>query len=173
MPVHEELPIESRRAELLLGTALALCLRCAIGLPFASALQTAVSQRFPLRAGGRSVETRAERTCDAFGGAGGTFQTVARRQVPTVRKRRTPGDAKRPGGRPGSVHRTTEMRSGPASGGGWESVHRTTLATLDEQSRRQVGPQNSVRPPPPEPSVPASNKFPRGAGPAGIAREVC
>jgi hypothetical protein len=28
----------------------------------------------------------------------------------------------------------------PASGGGWESVHRTTLATLDEQSGRQVGP---------------------------------
>jgi len=30
---------------------------------------------------------------------------------------------------------------GPASGGGWESVHGTTLATLGEQNRCQVGPR--------------------------------
>jgi hypothetical protein len=29
---------------------------------------------------------------------------------------------------------------GPASGGGWESVHRTTLAPLAAQNRRHVGP---------------------------------
>jgi hypothetical protein len=49
---------------------------------------------------------------------------VARRQVPTVRKRRTEKKRWRPGGRPGP-----------------ESVHSTTLATLAEQNRCQVGPQ--------------------------------
>jgi hypothetical protein len=49
------------------------------------------------------------------------FFNVARRQVPTVRKRRTEGNAKRPGGRPGSG-----------------SVRSTTLDPLAEQNRCQV-----------------------------------
>jgi hypothetical protein len=38
--------------------------------------------------------------------------------------------------------RTTEMRRRCSGRRGWESVHSTTLATLDEQSRCQVGSKN-------------------------------
>jgi hypothetical protein len=62
----------------------------------------------------------AEPRCD---GCGRNFSTVARRQVPTVRKRRRGEKCDgRPGGRPGSVHSTT-------------------LATPAEQNRCQGGPR--------------------------------
>jgi hypothetical protein len=43
-----------------------------------------------------------------------------------------------PGGEEAAVDGRCE--GGPASGGGWESVHRTTLAPLAAQNRRHVGP---------------------------------
>jgi hypothetical protein len=67
------------------------------------------------------LETSAEPACD---GCGGTFQTVARRQVPTVRKRRTDG----------------RCDGGPGGRAGSGSVRSTTLDTLAEQNRCQVGP---------------------------------
>jgi hypothetical protein len=58
--------------------------------------------------------------CD---GSGRNFSTVARKQVPMVRKRRAEGNAT-------AVQRAVRSRS----------VHSTTLATLAEQNRCQVGP---------------------------------
>ena len=48
-----------------------------------------------------------------------------------------------------SVHRTTEMRRRCSGRRGWESVRSTTLATLDEQSGRRVGPTILFDPPRP------------------------
>jgi hypothetical protein len=57
------------------------------------------------------------------------------------------------------------MRSGPASGGGWESVHRTTFATLAEQNRCQVGPTILLDRPRPGSPTPPPSDFPVGRGP--------
>jgi hypothetical protein len=93
----------------------------------------------------------------------GIFQTVARRQVLTVRKQRPKRDvmASQRAARE-SVHRTTERRRRSAIRRGWESIHDTTLATLDEQSGRQVGPTILFdRPRQDPPSLPPSD-FPLG-----------
>ena len=63
-------------------------------------------------------------------GCGRNFQTVARRQVLTVREQRSNRDA---------------MAAPRAA---WESVHRTTLATRDEPNRCQVGPTILLERPP-------------------------
>src|ERR1700693_1646000 len=66
----------------------------------------------------------------------------------------------------GQVLRVREQGSrcegSPASGGGWESVHRTTIAMLDEQSRCQVGPKILFDRPRPGSPVPHPSDFPVG-----------
>jgi hypothetical protein len=49
-----------------------------------------------------------------------------------------------------------------ASGDGWESVHDTTLATLDEQSRCRVGPKILFDRPARDPPSPPPSNFPVG-----------
>ncbi len=94
-------------------------------------------------------------------------------QVLTVREQRSNRDAMAaPRAAGESVHRTTKIRWCSSGRRGWESVHDTTLATLDEQSGRQVGPKilfNRPRQGPPSlpPSdfsrgVPSSLRFPFG-----------
>jgi hypothetical protein len=86
------------------------------------------------------LETSAEPACD---GCGGTFQTVPRRQVPTVRKRRTEG----------------KCEGGPGGRAGSGSVRSTTLDTLAEQNPCQVGPTILF-------------DRPRGRSPAGLHQSI-
>jgi hypothetical protein len=81
----------------------------------------------------------------------------------TVRKRRVEGKCDA-AGQGGSVRYTVQRKcgGGAAVGDGWESVHRTTLATLDEQNRCQVGPTILFDRPPAQDPRPSSLRFPCG-----------
>jgi hypothetical protein len=80
-----------------------------------------------------------EPTCDGFGRH---FSTFSRNDAVTWMRGRCDG--------------------GPASGGGWESVHGTTLDTIAEQSRRQVGPTILLDRPWPGSPAPPPSDFPVG-----------
>ncbi len=81
-------------------------------------------------------------------------------QVLTVREQRSNRDAMAaPRAAGESVHRTTKIRWCSSGRRGWESVHDTTLATLDEQSGRQVGPKILFNRPRQGPPSPPSIRF--------------
>src|SRR5712691_9471791 len=109
---------------------------------------------------GHAAEPSAAPRCD---GSGGTFQTVARRQVRTVRKRRRERTAVvfQRSAQVGTY--TTERRRWFGGRRGWKSVRSTTLETLDEPSRCQVGPKILIDRPASTP-IPSSIKFPFGLG---------
>src|SRR6266852_5319648 len=107
---------------------------------------------------GHAAEPSAAPRCD---GSGGTFQTVACRQVRTVRKRRRERTAV-------VFHRAAQV--GTYNNGKAAVVRRSaqveigtqyTLATLDEPSRCQVGPKILLDRPASTP-IPSSIKFPFG-----------
>jgi hypothetical protein len=66
--------------------------------------------------------------------------------------------------RSGKRRRRGKCGGGSASGGGWESVHITTLATLEEQNRGQVGPTILFDRPRPGFPTPPSFISPWGGG---------
>ena len=110
---------------------------------------------------GHAAEPSAAPRCD---GSGGTFQTVARRQVRTVRKRRRERTAAVGAGRyiyngkAAVVRRSAQVEIGT----------QYTLATLDEPSRCQVGPKILLDRPASTP-IPSSIKFPFGLAQASLA----
>src|SRR5260370_74326 len=96
------------------------------------------------------------------GGVGGRrVHSGARRQVRTVRKRRRERTAVvfQRSAQVGTY--TTERRRWFGGRRGWKSVRSTTLKTLDEPSRCQVGPKILIDRPASTP-IPSSIKFPFG-----------
>jgi hypothetical protein len=128
---------------------------------------TPLHQNFPV---GRPLAEREQSRRVMGAAAWWNFSIGVGGQVLTVREQRSKRDARAaPRAAWESVHRTTEIWWRPRERRRGESVHRTTLATRDEQSWRQVGPKNLFDRPAQGLPLPLHQNFPVGRPGGGRA----